>query len=220
MIKALIFDMDGTIVDNMGVHTAVWLDVLAEFGVEITAAEFQATMAGMTSLETLRKLVNPEMTDTQAAEIARRKEEQYREQYRAAMQPVRGLLSLLQEARRAGMSLAVATAAGNDNIDFVMNGLALWDSFDAVVGADDVERGKPHPDLFLLAAERIGVPPEHCLVFEDALTGLEAARRAGMAAVAVTTSHNIDEVAHLPQVRQVIPDFTHVTVADFLGEAG
>ena len=218
MIKALIFDMDGTIVDNMGVHTAVWLDVLAKFGVKITGSEFQATVAGMTNPETLRKLVNPEMTDAQAAEIARRKEERYREQYRDTMRPVKGLIPLLQEARRMGMRLAVATAAGNDNIDFVMNGLDLWDSFDAIVGADDVERGKPHPDLFLLAAERLGVSPEHCLVFEDALTGIEAARRAGMEAIAVTTSHNIDEVAHLPKVRQAIPDFTHVTVADFLSE--
>ena len=218
MIKALIFDMDGTIVDNMGVHTAVWLDVLAGFGVKITAAEFQATMAGMTSPETLRKLVNPEMTDAQVAEVTRRKEERYREQYRATMQPLPGLVSLLQETRQAGMSLAVATAAGNENIDFVMNGLALWDYFDAVVGADDVARGKPHPDLFLLAAKRLNVSPEHCLVFEDALTGIEAARRAGMAVIAITTSHNIDEVAHLPQVQKAIPDFTHVTMADFLGD--
>lgn len=218
MINALIFDMDGTIVDNMAVHTAVWLDVLAEFGVQITASEFQATVAGMTNPETLRKLVNPKMTDAQAAEIAQRKEVRYREQYRAAMQPVAGLIPLLLEARRVGLRLAVATAAGNENIDFVMNGLQLWDYFDAVVGADDVARGKPHPDLFLLAAERLGVPPAHCLVFEDALTGIEAARRAGMAVIAVTTSHNIDEVAHLPQVEKVIPNFTHVTVSDFLSE--
>jgi HAD superfamily hydrolase (TIGR01509 family) len=134
------------------------------------------------------------------------------------MQPLPGLVSLLQETRQAGMSLAVATAAGNENIDFVMNGLALWDYFDAVVGADDVARGKPHPDLFLLAAKRLNVSPEHCLVFEDALTGIEAARRAGMAVIAITTSHNIDEVAHLPQVQKAIPDFTHVTMADFLGD--
>ena len=218
MIKALIFDMDGTIVDNMGVHTAVWLDVLAEFGVKITASEFQATVAGMTNPETLRKLVNPEMTDTQAAEIARRKEERYREQYRTKMQSVKGLLPLLQQAREGGMCLAVATAAGSENVEFIMNGLQLWDYFDAVVGADDVARGKPHPDLFLLAAERIGVPPENCLVFEDALTGIEAARRAGMLVTVMTTSHNIDEVAHLPNVQQVIPDFTHVALADYLGK--
>ncbi len=218
MIKALIFDMDGTIVDNMGVHTAVWLEILGEFGVEITTSEFQATVAGMTNPETLRKLVNPQMSDAEAAKIARRKEERYREQYRATMETVKGLVPLLEEARRFGIKLAVATAAGSENVKFIMNGLQLWGYFDAVVKADDVARGKPHPDLFLLAAKRMGVPPENCLVFEDALTGIEAARRAGMLVIAMTTSHNINEVAHLPNVQQAVPDFTHLALADFLGK--
>lgn len=215
MIKALIFDMDGTIVDNMAVHTAVWLEILADLGTNITASEFQATVAGRTNFETLRELVNPQMDAAEANEISLTKEARYRQRYAPFLQPMPGLLSLLKRARQADMKLAVATAAGTDNINFIMNGLKLWDQFDVVVGADDVERGKPHPDLFLLAAERLAMPPQNCLVFEDALTGIEAARRAGMAAIAVTTSHNINELAHLPQVRQAIPDFTQVSLADF-----
>lgn len=217
MIKALIFDMDGTIVDNMGVHTAVWLEILAEeFGVTMTRLEFQAATAGMTNPELLRLLVNPGMTDDDVAAIAQRKEAHYRERYAPILQPLSGLLPLLRQARQAGLALAVATAANQGNIDFVMNGLQMWDCFDAIVGADDVARGKPHPDLFLLAAERLGVPPEHCLVFEDALTGIEAGRRAGMAVVGVATSHSAAELAEQPGVRQTISDFTQLRFGDLL----
>ena len=215
MIKAFIFDMDGTIVDNMAVHTAVWLEILADLGTPMTAAEFQASVAGKTNLETMRQLVDSQITAADAERISLMKEERYRQRYAPLMQPMPGLLSLLHQARQAGIKLAVATAAGTDNINFIMGGLQLWQQFDAVVGADDVERGKPFPDLFLLAAERLGVPPANCLVFEDALTGIEAARRAGMSVIAMTTAHTSSEVAHLPKVQQAIPDFTHVNLADF-----
>jgi beta-phosphoglucomutase family hydrolase len=216
MIKALIFDMDGTIVDNMGVHTAVWLDILAGFGVTMTRLEFQAATAGMTNPELLRLLVDPDMADDTVATIARRKEARYREQYAPSLEPLPGLLALLRQARQAGMALAVATAANKGNIDFVMNGLQMWDYFDVIVGADDVVRGKPHPDLFLLAAEQLGVPPAHCLVFEDAMTGIEASRRAGMSVIGVATSHSAAELAAQPGVCQTISDFTQLQFSDLL----
>jgi len=216
MIKALIFDMDGTIVDNMGVHSAVWLEILAEFGVTETQLEFQAATAGMTNPELLRLLVNPAMTDDDVVTIAQRKEARYRERYAPILAPLPGLLPLLRQARQAGLALAVATAANQANIDFVMNGLQIWDYFDAIVGADDVARGKPHPDLFLLAAERLGVPPAHCLVFEDAMTGIEAGRRAGMSVVGGATSHSTAELAAQPGVGQTISDFTQLQLGDLL----
>ncbi|GJM41617.1 MAG: beta-phosphoglucomutase [Ardenticatenaceae bacterium] len=216
MIKALIFDMDGTIVDNMAVHTAVWLEILAGLGVTISGPQFQAAVAGKTNLETLRQLLNPSITEAEALEISYHKEVRYREQYRPIMQPMPGLLPLLQAARQANVPLAVATAAGQENIDFVMNGLQMWDSFDAIVGADDVARGKPHPDLFLLAAERLGVPPEQCLVFEDAIAGIEAGRRANMPVIAVASAHTPNELADLPGVRQVIKDFNQLQLSDLI----
>lgn len=132
------------------------------------------------------------------------------------MEPLAGLLPLLRQARQAGLALAVATAANQGNIDFVMNGLQMWDYFDVIVGADDVARGKPYPDLFLLAAERLDVPPAHCLVFEDALTGIEAGRRAGMPVVGVATSHSEAELAEQSGVRQTISDFTQFQLGDLL----
>jgi beta-phosphoglucomutase family hydrolase len=216
MIQALIFDMDGTIVDNMGVHTAVWLELFLEYGLEMTPLEFQVATAGNTNSQLLRKLINAEMSDAEVEVIASKKENRYREQYRPLLQPLVGLEPLLQQARQANFKLAVATAANEPNIEFVLDGLNLRDYFDTVVGADDVSRGKPHPDLFLLAAERLKLPPEVCLVFEDSLAGLEAAHRAGMQAVAVTTSHTADEMLPLPSVQQAIADFTQFHLPDLM----
>lgn len=216
MIQALIFDMDGTIVDNMQVHTAIWLELLAEFGVEMTPHQFQAATAGNTNAEVLRKLVNPHMSDAEVARIAHEKETRYREQFRPFLQPVAGLIALLQQAQQANVVTAVATAANQPNIKFVLDGLNLRPYFATVVGADDVARGKPEPDLFLLVAERLGLSPEHCLVFEDSLAGLEAADRAGMHSVAMTTSHPAGEMMIFPTVRQAISDFTQFQLANYL----
>ena len=173
MIQALIFDMDGTIVDNMRVHTAVWLEVLAEFGINMTPLQFQAATAGNTNGELLRKLIDPQMSEARVAEIAHEKETRYRERFRPFLQPVAGLEPLLQQAQQANVTLAVATAANQPNIQYVLDGLDLRRYFATVVGADDVKRGKPEPDLFLLVAARLGLSPEVCLVFEDSLAGLE-----------------------------------------------
>lgn len=216
MIEALIFDMDGTIVDNMQVHTAVWLELLADYGVTMTPLEFQAATAGNTNAQLLRALVNPAMSDAEVAAIAHEKETRYREQFRPFLQPLAGLEPLLQQAQQANVTLAVATAANQPNIEYVLDGLNLRHYFATVVGADDVAHGKPEPDLFLLVAERLNLRPETCLVFEDSLAGLEAARRAGMQAVAVTTSHAADEMVHLPAVRQAIADFTQFHLADYI----
>lgn len=216
-MQGLIFDMDGTLVDNMGVHTAVWLELLAEFGVEMTALEFQAATGGNTNIELLRKLVNPAMSEAEANAIGLKKEILYRERYQPDLRPVAGLMPFLRQAQQVGLKTAVATAAGQENIDFVLGGLSLRPYFAAVVGADDVARGKPFPDLFLAAADRLDLPPEACLVFEDSLAGLEAARRAGMAAIALTTSHPPEELSRLPGVRQTMPDYTQLNLADLLG---
>ncbi len=216
MIKALIFDMDGTIVDNMQVHTAIWLELLADYGITMTPLQFQAATAGNTNSQLLRSLLNPQMSDAELAAIAHEKETRYRERFRPFLRPMAGLEALLQQAQQANMILAVATAANEPNIEYVLDGLNLRHYFATVVGADDVARGKPEPDLFLLVAERLKLVPETCLVFEDSLAGLEAAHRAGMQAVAITTSHAAEEMVQRPSVRQAIADFTQFQLAQHI----
>jgi beta-phosphoglucomutase-like phosphatase (HAD superfamily) len=115
----------------------------------------------------------------------------------------------------------VATAAPPPNITFTLDGLDIRRHFDTVVGAADVPRGKPHPDVFLKAAERVGVAPEECIVFEDAPLGVEAARRAGMRAVVLTTTLPAEAFAEFDNVIKIVSDFSELTIDDlFAGLAG
>jgi beta-phosphoglucomutase len=205
--KALIFDMNGTIIDDMGYHTAAWLEILAGLGHPVTADEFARQYYGKTNLETLREVLGGDVSAAQIAAISQDKEIQYQRMYQDHMTPLAGFLSFLQAAQQNGLALALATSANQFNIDFVLTGLGLEEAFTAVIGADDIEHSKPHPEIFLKAAENLGMAPKECLVFEDSLMGLEAARRAGMDAFAILTTLFEAEALALPQVVGAAPDF-------------
>jgi beta-phosphoglucomutase family hydrolase len=211
---AFIFDMDGTIVDNMGYHNKAWQKFFAGRGMTLTLEEIQQRTYGKNNREILRGIFGDQLTDDDVREEGERKETMYRELYQPVIKPVDGLLEFLEKSKQLNIPLAVATAAGQPNIDFVMNHLNLEAYFDAIVSAENVKRGKPHPDLFLAAAQKLNVAPESCWVFEDALAGLEAAHRAEMKAVAITTTYEAHHFESLPAVKRVIDDFTEVSPAD------
>jgi beta-phosphoglucomutase len=215
-VHAFIFDMDGTLIDNMGTHTQVWSEYLAEHGVHITPERFFAFSAGRTNAEILRQLIGSHLDDAQVETMAAEKEAHYRRRYRPRMRPVDGLTDFLRHAAQLKVALAVASSAGHENIAFHLDGLGLRDRFHVVVGAEDVRNGKPHPDLFLTAAARLGIDPESCLVFEDTPAGLEAAQRAGMPAVALTTSYPAEVLAQYPAVVRVERDFSALSPHDFI----
>lgn len=204
---AFIFDMDGTLVDNARFHAKAWRQLLAELGIEISLDRLHRQTSGRTNEQTLRQFLGDDLPDAVLTQYAERKESLYRTLCRPHLRLVDGLDRFLPQARRLGIPMAVATAADRCNVEFVMDGLAIQAYFQAVVGAEEVTHGKPHPEMFLTAAQRLGALPERCLVFEDSLHGIEAARRAGMAAVAVATTLDPQEFHGLPHVRQVVDDF-------------
>lgn len=184
--RALIFDMDGTIVDNMGYHNRAWAEWHQRHGFPFDEASFFARTAGKANAE----ILGPLFPGADAAEIERHaeaKEEVYRDLYTAHAAPLAGLLDLLALAEERGIPKAVATAAPPGNIAAVLDTLDLRRRFATVVSPSQGFRGKPHPDMFLATAERMGAAPSDCLVFEDAPLGVEAARRAGMKVVALLT---------------------------------
>ncbi len=209
--SAYIFDMDGTLVDNMPFHTRAWVKLLAGYGLEISPDEFMRDTSGKINGEILRQYVHPQMSDAEILEAGERKEDHYRELYAPHLAPVAGLKEFLEKAKAEGKKLALGTAANEKNIEFILGRLGLETVFDAVVGNHLVPVGKPFPDIFLKCAELLGVPPQSCLVFEDAPAGIEAARRAGMKAAVVTTSLAAPEVQGIPHVIAVEPDFTRFT---------
>jgi beta-phosphoglucomutase len=209
-LQAFIFDMDGTLVDNADFHTQAWLTMLREIGKEIDPAELHRQNAGKTNAETLRGVLGDSLSEAELHALARRKENLYREAYRPHLQPVPGLLAFLDQSRAAGIPMALATSADQQNITLVLDGLGIRDYFTVVVGAEDVQSSKPHPQMFLTAARRLGIPPNGCLVFEDSPAGIEAARRAGMRTVVITTYLNPEEFIGVAGILQAVPDFSHL----------
>ena len=213
---AFIFDMDGTIVDNMAFHTKSWVTFFERRGTAIDAEEFFRATAGRQGKEIIRSHLGEQLGDHEVRVLNEEKESVYRELYEPHRKTVAGFDDLIGRAKLRGVVLAVATAAPNANITFTLDGLDLRKHFDAVVGAADVARGKPHPDVFLLAAERCGVAPEHCIVFEDAPLGVEAARRAGMRCVVLTTTLPAEAFAQFDNVIHIASDFSALTIDELI----
>jgi beta-phosphoglucomutase len=213
---AFIFDMDGTIVDNMAFHTRSWLEFFARRGKEYDPDAFFRETAGAQGREILRERLGPEIPDDEIAVLAQEKDDLYREMYGPHRAAIKGFEDFVSQAGSLGVALAVATSAPPKNIVFTLDELDLRRHFAAVVGAADVKQGKPHPDVFLKAAEKLNVDPSACIVFEDAPMGVEAARRAGMRAVVITTTLPADAFAEFDNVIAVVDDYDALAVNELL----
>lgn len=181
--EALLFDMDGTLVDNMEWHRQTWLRWAPREGLHLSEEELLSQTHG-----TIGEIVARLFPDKSAAErqqIGERKESLYRELYAPHLRLLPGMSDLLEWAQATAMPLALATAGHAPNIAFTLDGLGIRPYFQAIVGSEEVSHGKPHPEVFLLAAQKLGVAPEKCLVLEDSPAGVEAARRAGMRCVVI-----------------------------------
>lgn len=209
--RAFIFDMDGTLVDNMKVHTAAWRILIEENGLEFDERKFLIETAGQTNREIIPAIFG-NIPDDHITELALRKETLYREAFLPHRKPIDGVVEFLEEASRLGVKTAVATASSPPNMKFILDGLDLRRYFDTVTTAVDVKRGKPDPEMFLLSAERLGVEPQHCMVFEDAIGGFEAARRAGMKAIGITTVNDAQTILQAEAVVEAHADFTQLNV--------
>ena len=179
-VRAVLFDLDGTLVDNMPFHIDAWIETARALGRTITAAEVMRDFAGRRNEEILPALLGRAMAPAEVATLADAKEARYRELFAPHVAPVRGTVALLDELAAHGVAVGIASAAPKPNRDFVLDRLGLRDRFRVIVGAEEVTRGKPAPDLFLLGASRLGVDPRAVLVFEDAHRPGPAARPGGL----------------------------------------
>ena len=205
--RAFIFDMDGTLVDNMQVHTEAWGQLLGENGIEMDTHKLLVATAGKTNKE-IMPTVFGDVTDERIDELILRKESLYREAYLPVRQSVAGLVEFLTEAKSLGIKMAVATASGIPSVEFILDGLDLRRFFDAVTTAADVKNGKPDPEFFLVSAQKLGVEPAKCIVFEDAFAGFEAAHRAKMVSIGIATVNSVEDILKRDSVVEAHKDFT------------
>ncbi|MDR6536988.1 HAD family phosphatase [Variovorax soli] len=213
--EALIFDMDGTMVDSMPWHARAWVEYGRRQGLAIDIPDFMRRTTGRTAFECACELMGREVTEAESMEITHAKESIYRELFGAAFREVAGFSAFAEAAAARGLKIAVGTAGDKHNIAFTMSQLAMNPAPLAIVGGDEGLPGKPQPAIFLEAARRIGVPPARCIVFEDAPFGIEAARRGGMRAVAVCSSHSASELAG-PHVIAAVRDYEELAKSNFL----
>ncbi|MFN7992072.1 MAG: HAD family phosphatase [Bryobacteraceae bacterium] len=207
MKKAVLWDMDGTLVDSEEYHWRSWRDTMAGEGVKLAYAEFKATF-GQRNDSILRRWLGDDLDPARMQRIGDAKEELYRQLVRSGgLAPLPGAAEWVKRLHEEGWAQAVASSAPRANIECVLDVIGLKADFHATVSAEDVQRGKPDPQVFLTAASRLGVPPERSIVVEDAPFGIEAARRAGMRNIAVTrdgTGFHADIL--VPSLADLSPD--------------
>jgi beta-phosphoglucomutase family hydrolase len=210
-MQAVIFDMDGTMINNMMVHHRAWQQKLAEFGLEMTIEEVMEKVHGINE-EILERLFGDRFTPEERRQISREKEAAYREIFRPDLRLIDGLEELLDEFSEAGVKMAVASAAPPENVDFVLDHLSLRHYFATILHSKSVEKGKPNPEIYLKTAAQLGVDPAACLVFEDSPVGATAASRAGCRVAVITTTHSADEFADILNIATFIDDYSGVSL--------
>jgi len=214
-VQALIFDMDGTMIDSMPWHAQSWIAFTQSHGMAIDVDELMRRTTGRTGIECMCDLFGRDLCEAEARALIQEKEDLYRALYAPVFAEVAGFTAFSQQARERGLKVGVGTAGDKHNIAFAFSHLKLPTPPHAVVGGDEGLPGKPDPAIFLEAARRMNTPAHACIVFEDAPYGIEAARRAGMRAVAVCTSHSAEQLAG-PHVLTSVGNYLDLIHSNFL----
>lgn len=207
-IKALIFDMDGTLIDNMRYHQNAWGEWFRLQGLPFDDDAFFHATAGKHNNEILAEYF-PQASPADYPAMVQAKELIYQNLYAPHRALIPGALALLQAAKALGLPCAVGSAAPQMNLDFILGPLGINTYFQAVVNPSDTIRGKPHPDIFVEAARRLGVAAADCMVFEDAPLGLQAATAGGMRSIALTT-HLPHQALATQNPEYIMADYTRI----------
>ena len=213
--SALIFDMDGTMIDSMPYHAKSWAVFAQRHGVTMDLAELMRRTTGRTGTECMGELFGRVMSAQEALPLVHEKELIYREMFAAEFTEVRGFKAFYAAARALGLKTCVGTAGDIHNVEFALGHLKLAEVPHAIIRGDMGLPGKPEPAIFLEAARAVSARAGASIVFEDAPLGIEAARRAGMRAVAICSTHTAQELAG-PHVIAAMRDYEELMAQGFL----
>ncbi len=210
---AVIWDVDGTLVDTAELHYQAWCVLAREIDQPFTRADFTGTF-GWRNPEIIPKLWGIH-DDAVVTELGKRKEDYYRDEAKKGVALLPGVRALMEALSAAGFAQAIGSSAPRNNIDLILEMTKVSIHVGAIVSMEDTRRGKPDPEVFLLAAQRLGVEPARCVVIEDAPVGVQAAKAGGMRVVAVTCAgHHPDEKLRAVGADLIVPTLEHVTQQD------
>jgi beta-phosphoglucomutase len=194
-IKAAIFDMDGTMINNMAAHRQAWKEFLKRHNIQLTDEEYRAKINGKKNDTIFELVFNKPLSEAEMQAYTEEKEGIYREIYAPDIKEISGLTQVVAELQQKGLMTAIATTAPAKNRDFALRELGLEGKFGVILGEEHVKQGKPNPEIYLSAARELGVPPGQCLVFEDSPPGVASAKAAGMTVVGILSSHAAHEIS-------------------------
>lgn len=196
-IRAVIFDFDGVILDSSHFHYLAWQEWAKVAGVTkpITQRWFQKTF-GMRNHEIFITLFDRELSPAESSHHNEWKEGMFREMARGKLEALPGARELIEHLHVSGIHLAIGSATPPENLEMILDDLKLGQYFEVRITGADVMKGKPDPEVFLLAAKGLGIEPAHCVVIEDAAAGVEAANNAGMFSIAVTSTRTAEHLSH------------------------
>ena len=207
--RALIFDLNGTMINDMEFHIRAWTEILnADLKAGLSPEQVKSQMYGKNSELMVRVFGEGRFSQDEMEFWSVEKEKRYQQAYRPHLQLIKGLDQFLGKVQEVKIPMAIGSAAIPFNIDFILDHLKIRKYFNAIVSADDVKISKPHPETFLKAAALLNTEPAACLVFEDAPKGVEAAGQAGIPCVILTTMHNRNEFPEPDGVLKFIKDYT------------
>lgn len=195
-IRAILFDMDGTLVDSIPFHQEAWLRFLGNHGIHLRPEDFHAQNHG-TIHEMIGRFFPHEKSQDKRIELGEEKEITYRQIYRPHLREIDGLTPFLNHLKSFGISIHLATMGDQKNIDFTLEGLGIRHFFDTVTGGHEVRRGKPNPEIFLKSLGKAGAKKDECLVFEDSGGGIRSALAAGLPVIGIATSHTKKELVDM-----------------------
>jgi beta-phosphoglucomutase len=210
---AVIFDMDGVIVDSNPYHKIALKQFCEKHGYYLSDEELKSRIFGRTNKNWLLSLFNGKVTAKQIKDFEEEKESLFREIFAPHIKPIRGLISFLEMLETRKIPRAVATSAPPANVQFTLEKTKTRKFFQVIVDGDAVENSKPHPEIYLKTIAAIHFPPEKCIVIEDSLSGIAAGRQAGCKVIGITTTHNRAEMS---DTDLVIDDFDYLTIEDII----
>ena len=188
MYRALLFDLDGTLAETDSLHLPTWVDALQPYGVEVDEEFYRDRISGRSTAEIVRELL-PNLADEQGRSIGDAKEANFRERV-SDLEPLPGLVAFVERGREVGMHIALVTNAPEENVEAILLALKLRNFFDVVVLADEVEAVKPDPAPYRAALNKMDVPAEKALAFEDSVSGIYSSVAAGIPTVGIASSQD------------------------------
>lgn len=206
------FDLDGTLVDNNKYHIESWQIFYKKRGWQLSNETYNLYFNGKTNKDVLNFIYQTELSPAIIKELTDEKEKIYREIYLPFIKPVNGLIDFMESLKNHKIPMVMATSGIPENIKFFFDNVPVEHYFQDVINFTHITKGKPDPEIYLLAAQKLGLNPKNCTAFEDSLSGIQSAKDAGFKVIAITTTHTKQE---LTKADLVIDDFTELKVFSF-----